>query len=60
LAFEISWFARMFWILVPFRKKMEDIKILDSVCFENVSLKNEYSKIVSLKLLVIRFQRNAI
>ncbi len=38
---------------------MQDIKILDSMCFENVSLKNEYSKIVSLKLLVIRFQRNA-
>jgi hypothetical protein len=53
LAFEISWFARMFWILVPFRKKIQDIKI-----FENVSLKNEYSKIASLKRLAIRFQRS--
>jgi hypothetical protein len=58
LAFEISWFARMFWILVPFRKKMQDIKYLGFVCFENVSLKNEYSNIVSLKLLAIRFQRS--
>jgi len=51
LAFEISWFARMFWILVPFRKKIQDIKNLDFVGFENVSLKNEYSKIASLNVL---------